>query len=607
MAQLKMYWINDKKVDLLPLPEGYSFSKYTCEADKMAWVECCRNGLVSDEATEAQFDDSILGIEACDPYDDVFFLDYNGEHIGTITAINHTDLNMGNMHMVGMKTEFRGKGLGKYLNNRCIHKLSEEGVKFIRLTTDEWRKGAVKSYLTSGFLPVQYEMGMEERWQKVLEEYGIDSVDMLYEDCTLYKKIYRESLATKVKIGVVGARRGQTMLNYCKTGFNCEVVAICDNAPEFLKNAKEKYGEDGITYYDNFDEFIKHDMDGIVLANFANEHAPLAIKAMKAGKHVLSEVLPCQHLKEAVELIEAVEETGKIYAYAENYCYMPAPREMRIQYREGNLGKFEYGEGEYVHNCEPGWPGYSNCDPNHWRNTMSAFYYCTHSLGPVLHITGLRPVKVSGFEIPFNDRMYRMGAFAGAMAVEMVTLENGAVVKSVHGVGPARNSVWYSVYGSKGRLESAREDAEKGGVGTLYGNLDKNEGDNTFEVKEINTDDSLTKLAEESGHGGSDFYTMYHFIQAIKGNRNAEIVDVYEAMDMFLPGHFGYLSAMNNNQSFDIPNLREKSERDKWRNDTTCTVKEKAGDMYIPSYSKGNPEIPGEVYETLRAKKENKA
>ena len=206
MAQLKMYWINDKKVELLPLPEGYSFSKYKGEEDKMAWVECCKNGLVGDDATEAQFDDSILGIEACDPYDDVFFLDYEGEHIGTITAINHTDLNMGNMHMVGMKTEFRGKGLGKYLNNRCIHKLSEEGVKYIRLTTDEWRKGAVKSYLTSGFIPVQYEMGMEERWGKVLEEYGIDSVEMVYEDLTPYKTIYREGLAKKVKIGVVGSR-----------------------------------------------------------------------------------------------------------------------------------------------------------------------------------------------------------------------------------------------------------------------------------------------------------------------------------------------------------------------------------------------------------------
>ena len=604
MAQLKMFWINDKKVELLPLPEGYSFSTYKDEADKAAWVECCKNGLVGDDTKPEFFDDCIAGDEHCNPCTDCFFLDYNGEHIGTITAINQGGI--GDMHMVGMKTEFRGKGLGKYLNNMCIYKLANEGVSHIYLTTDEWRKGAVKSYLTSGFLPVQYEMGMEERWEKVLEEYGIDSVDMLYEDCTLYKKIYRSSLAKRVKIGVVGARRGQTMLNYCKTGFNCDVVAICDNAPDFLAGAKEKYGEDGITYYDNFDEFIKHDMDGVVLANFANEHTPLAIKAMKAGKHVLSEVLPCQHMKEAVELVEAVEETGMIYAYAENYCYMPAPREMRIQYREGKLGKFEYGEGEYVHNCEPGWHGYSNCDPEHWRNTMSAFYYCTHSLGPLVHITGLRPVKVSGFEIPFNDRMYRMGAKAGAMAVEMVTLENGAVLKSIHGVGPSRNSVWYSVYGSKGRLESAREDdSDKEGVGTLFGNLDSYEGENNDNPKEMDTSDSLSKLAEDSGHGGSDFYTMYHFIQAIKGNRNAEIVDVYEAMDMFLPGHFGYLSAMNNNKSYLIPDLRDKAQRDIWRNDTTCTVKEKAGDMYIPSYSKGNPEIPDEVYEALKKKREN--
>ena len=34
-------------------------------------------------------------------------------------------------------------------------------------------------------------------------------------------------------------------------------------------------------------------------------------------------------MKEAVELIEAIEETGLVYAYGENYCYMAAPREMR--------------------------------------------------------------------------------------------------------------------------------------------------------------------------------------------------------------------------------------------------------------------------------------
>lgn len=190
MAQLKMYWINNKKVELLKLPDGYSMSKYSGEKDKAAWVECCKNGLVADDADESTFDDRITNKEFCDPYDDVFFLDFGGEHIGTITAINHTDINMGNMHMVGIRTDFRGRGLGKYINNACIHKLSEEGVDFIRLTTDEWRKGAVKSYLTAGFLPVNYDTGMEERWENVLTEYGIESVDMLNEDCTFYKKIY---------------------------------------------------------------------------------------------------------------------------------------------------------------------------------------------------------------------------------------------------------------------------------------------------------------------------------------------------------------------------------------------------------------------------------
>ena len=45
-------------------------------------------------------------------------------------------------------------------------------------------------------------------------------------------------------------------------------------------------------------------MDAVVLANYANEHAPFAIKAMKKGLHVFSEVLPVQNMKEAVELVE---------------------------------------------------------------------------------------------------------------------------------------------------------------------------------------------------------------------------------------------------------------------------------------------------------------
>ena len=50
----------------------------------------------------------------------------------------------------------------------------------------------------------------------------------------------------------------------------------------------------------------------------------------------------------------------------------------------------------------------------------------------------------------------------------------------------------------------------------------------------------------------------------------------------------------------EIPNLRDKAVREQYRNDTMCTDPEVAGDMLIPSYSKGNPDIPDSTYERIR-------
>lgn len=116
-----------------------------------------------------------------------------------------------------------------------------------------------------------------------------------------------------------------------------------------------------------------------MLANYANEHAPFAIRCLEKGLHVFSEVLPCQTMKEAVELIEAVEKSGKIYAYGENYCYMPAPHEMRRLYQENKIGEFQYGSGRIHHNCESIWPSITYGEEDHWRNNMYSTFYCTHS------------------------------------------------------------------------------------------------------------------------------------------------------------------------------------------------------------------------------------
>ena len=370
-----------------------------------------------------------------------------------------------------------------------------------------------------------------------------------------------------IRIGVLGIWRGQNIVRFCARTGLAKVVAICDIDEARVEDAKKKNDLSEVTFYTDFDEFIGHDMDVVVLANFADEHAPYAVRCMEAGKHVYSEVLPCRNMKEAVALTEAVLSTGKQYFYAENYCYMPGPRAMRKLYREGKIGTFEYAEGEYIHNCEPEWdPLTQGSDPGHWRNRMDTFFYCTHSLGPMIHIAGQRPVSVVGIEGPRTLRCDRMKMAASGVGLELVTLENGAVLKSIHGTGLCRNSVWYTVYGSKAQLETAREDAENGDVGTLYAQFDEYEGENAFpgNVVSYDTSDELSKYLAGGGHGGGDFYCLVNMLKKLRGEEDADVIGVFEAMDMFLPGLFARESVRQGNAAVAVPDLRDPAERDRW-------------------------------------------
>ena len=604
MAQLKMYYLPSTPLKWEPLPEGFSYSHYDPETDLHKWCDCLRNGnLIGDRTDEQMFFDEIVNFRVIDPANDILFLDYGGEHIGTATAFVYPEENIGDMHQVGIREDWRGRGLAKYLSQIVIKTLLDRNVRFISLTTGEGRPAAVRSYLKAGFQPVEYDYRMQSRWEAFMQKYGIPTLDMLYEDGTPYKTLYNDRTDAKVRFGVLGAGRGQSVMRYCGISDNAVLTAVCDSDPRCLADAKKNFGE-GVSYYSDFDAFLKEDMDVVVLANYANRHAPFAIKAMNAGKNVLSELLPVQNMKEAVELVETVERTGKLYMYGENCCYMPAPKKMRRLFKEGRMGAFQYGEGEYLHNCENDWYRHCHSDEAHWRNNMSAFYYCTHSLGPLIHISGLRPVSVTGFEAPFNKKMYRMGAKAGPFGVEMVTLENGAILKSLHGVGSVKYSLWYSVQGDMGVLESARNIAGPEGVQTMLMQGDRVEGSDDGLWTDTNLSDGLTELAEGFDHGGGDYYLLYNVCEAVKGNRQADVIGVYEALDMFLPGMFAYFSVLDGGRPQTIPDLRKKEERDRWRSDTRCTDPAVAGDQLIPSYSKGNPAIPHEIYDGMREKLE---
>ena len=122
---------------------------------------------------------------------------------------------------------------------------------------------------------------------------------------------------SKIRVGVVGVGRGQTFIRGAAAA-GMKLVAICDTWEEHLKKVAKEHG---VAAYTDYGEFLGHDLDAVVLANYFHEHAPFAIKALKAGKHVMSECAACGTLAEGVELCRTVEKTGKVYMLAENYPY----------------------------------------------------------------------------------------------------------------------------------------------------------------------------------------------------------------------------------------------------------------------------------------------
>ena len=71
---------------------------------------------------------------------------------------------------------------------------------------------------------------------------------------------------------------------------------------------------------------------------------------------------------------------------------------------------------------------------------------------------------------------------------------------------------------------------------------------------------------------------------------------------MFLPGLMAYRSVLKGSVPVEIPDLRDRAIREKYRNDTACVSPEVAGDMLLPTCSKGTPKIDRSVYEIMKRK-----
>ncbi len=365
-----------------------------------------------------------------------------------------------------------------------------------------------------------------------------------------------------IKIGVVGTGRGKTFMKPAAcTGL--KLAAVCDRRRDKLDVIKQKYDSDGsLMTFTDYDEMLKSDIDAVVLANYFNEHAEFAIKALRAGKHVLSECVAMGTLAEGVALCRAVEETGKIYMIAENYPFTKVRLEMKRLYENGELGELLYGESEYAHpmdvsqtyNIAPG--------EYHWRNQIPSTYYCTHGIAPVMHITNTMPVRVSGFVPRIADQSYRGDEYrqqdpGGIIVCQM---DNGAVVRTLQGAVRATSHVT-TLHCTKGACQT---DRATGNLTVWHESF--NRGDQPKYRTYAPEWPEHGELAAQAGHGGGDFWVLYYFGEAIRKNEQPWL-NVYRACAMSAIGILAWKSAIGGGIPYDVPKFDDEEDRKKYEND----------------------------------------
>jgi myo-inositol 2-dehydrogenase/D-chiro-inositol 1-dehydrogenase len=101
-------------------------------------------------------------------------------------------------------------------------------------------------------------------------------------------------------LGRMGVRHA---LHFLEKTPRASLVAVCDPDPQARAWATTHLAPYGTKIYSDFDEMLKHPgLEAVCVAGITTEHAPQAIRAIEAGKHVLCE----KPLSVDVEMCEAV-------------------------------------------------------------------------------------------------------------------------------------------------------------------------------------------------------------------------------------------------------------------------------------------------------------
>ena len=125
-----------------------------------------------------------------------------------------------------------------------------------------------------------------------------------------------------------------------------QLTALCDNREEAVREFAREAKVDAI-YLDPMRLLKEADVDAVDICTPHHTHAPIAVAAAEAGKHVLLEKPMAITMQECRDIIAATEKAGVTFMVAQQLRHLPSYRGVRRLIQEGELGRIWGVRGDY--------------------------------------------------------------------------------------------------------------------------------------------------------------------------------------------------------------------------------------------------------------------
>lgn len=387
-----------------------------------------------------------------------------------------------------------------------------------------------------------------------------------------------------VRIGIIGlGQRGSEAVERLAYIDGVEIIALCDKFPDRITKsqkalekmqrpkAKEYTGEDGWKALCE-----SNDIDLVYTPTPWHLHTPIALRAMKNGKHAAVEVPAGKTLDELWELVETSEKTKQHCMMLENCCYDFFEMLTLNMSRQGMLGEIVHAEGAYIHDLTKDWIFNKNGYADMWRLKENIGHngnlYPTHGLGPVAQCMNINRgdkldhlVSMSGNDFTMNNKIKELAAkddfykeyidqpFRGNMNTTLIRTNRGKTIMVQHDVSTLRPySRIHLLSGTKGAAQKW-PGPERIAFGHSW--IKKEELDELYKKYSPPIINHIGTIAKDvGGHGGMDFIMDWRLIDCLR-NGLALDQDVYDAAAWSCLVPLSQRSVAKKSRTVDIPDF----------------------------------------------------